>query len=93
MVDLLTIKLLLEKIGRSRGDERLLLISDLQERIWSNEDVDDISESLRDLAYSLNFYEPFEPDRDESLGYFDDTKLDELIVKASALVASALPGH
>jgi hypothetical protein len=75
----------LERIERSGGENRKIAIGELQEKIWDEEIADvEMSEFLSNLATDLNFYEPFEPDRTEDLGYYDDLKLDEM-VKAAKL--------
>ncbi len=81
MNDLDKIKTLLFKIQRAYGQERSIYIGQLQDMVWEDkppgdEDVNDI---LTDLAGDLNFYEPVEKDRDESLGYYDDERLDEIV--------------
>ncbi len=74
---------LLNKIDRTYASERSNTISQLQNKIWDEPKLQ--SEDLyflQDLAGDLNFYEPIEKDRDETLGYYDDKRLSELIAVA-----------
>ena len=75
------IKSLLNKIKRSYAAERFATIGELQEKIWDGPEIEneDFRYLLSDLASDLNFYEPVERDRDESLGYYGDEKLMQLI--------------
>jgi hypothetical protein len=70
---------LLQKIERTYAAERSETIGKLQCKIWDDPELQ--SEELyflQELAGDLNFYEPFEPDRDTALGYYDDERLLEL---------------
>ena len=77
-------KILLDKILRTYAGERSIAITELQDKIWDEKGVQDeeVMSMLTDLASDLNFYEPEERDRDESLGYYDDEKLNILVDKA-----------
>ena len=77
-------KILLDKILRTYAGERSIAIRELQDKIWDEKGVQDeeVMSMLTDLASDLNFYEPEERDRDESLGYYDDEKLNILVNKA-----------
>lgn len=72
---------LLNKLERTYAAERLATIHQLQNKIWDELEVEDeeLQSLFTDLASDLNFYEPVERDRDESLGYYGDEKLLELI--------------
>jgi hypothetical protein len=78
------IKFLLDKILRTYAEERSIVIRQLQDKIWDEPGVQDeeLMSMLTDLASDLNFYEPEERDRNESLGYYDDEKLNTLVNKA-----------
>jgi hypothetical protein len=64
-------KILLDKILRTYASERSIVIRQLQDKIWDEPGVqnEEVMSMLTDLASDLNFYEPEERDRDESLGY------------------------
>ena len=85
MIDALEIKKLLSKIQRSHGEERTASIGVLQDLIWNEEEFDNetLEEVLSNLAYDLNFYESETRDRDESLGYYGDQHLVEVIEAAN----------
>jgi len=86
------IKFLLDKILRTYAGERTIVIRQLQDKIWDEPGVQDeeLMSILTDLASDLNFYEPVERDRDESLGYYDDEKLNILVNKAIEKIDSYL---
>ena len=75
------IQALLNRIEFTYAAERLLIIHQLQEKIWDEPGVEneELHSLLDDLASDLNFYEPVERDRDESLGYYGDERLLGLI--------------
>ena len=82
---------LLNKIERTYASERSKTISELQNKIWDqpelqNEELD----FLQVLAGDLNFYEPVEKDRDAVLGYYDDDRLSELTGAALKKIESFL---
>jgi hypothetical protein len=66
-------KILTDKLDRKR------LISEFQELIWNDENANEI---LSELAYDLDFYEPNEEWRKESLNYYGDGRLEEVIKTA-----------
>ena len=80
MENLREIQALLNKLERTYAAERLATIHQLQNKIWDEPGVEneELRSLLEDLASDLNFYEPVERDRDESLGYYGDEKLLEL---------------
>ena len=80
METLREVQALLDKIERTYAGERLATIHQLQDKIWEEPGVEneELRSLLEDLASDLNFYEPVERDRDESLGYYGDEKLLEL---------------
>jgi len=70
------VSVLLQKIDRTYAAERSATILALQNKIWDDPALqDDDLYFLQDLTGDLNFYEPFEPDRDIALGYYDDDRL------------------
>lgn len=80
MEQLKEIAALLNKIERTYGAERSDTIGKLQDKILDDPKLQ--TEELcflQELAGDLNFYEPFEPDRDTALGYYGDEKLLEVI--------------
>jgi hypothetical protein len=81
MENLKEIQALLNRLERNYAAERLAIIHQLQNKIWDEPEVkDEELQSLpTDFASDLNFYEPVERDRDESLGYYGDERLLELI--------------
>lgn len=66
-------KILTEKLDRRR------LISEFQELIWNNENLNEI---LSELAYDLDFYEPNEEWRKEAPSYYGDDRL-EVVIKTA----------
>ena len=71
---------LLHKIERTYADERSKTIDELQDKILDDAELQTGElYFLQGLAGDLNFYEPFEPDRDTALGYYDDDRLLQLI--------------
>ncbi|MES2882163.1 MAG: hypothetical protein V4676_08450 [Bacteroidota bacterium] len=81
---LLNIQTLLAKIERSYAAQRAALITGVQNKIWDGPEIENenINYLLTTFAGDLNFYEPIERDRDESLGYYGDEKLLQLIKEA-----------
>jgi len=81
MENLKEIQALLNKLERTYAAERLATIHQLQNKIWDEPEVKDeeLQSLLTNFASDLNFYEPVERDRDESLGYYGDEKLLALI--------------
>jgi hypothetical protein len=70
---------LLQKIERTYGAERSKTIGQLQDKILDDPELQtDELYFLQELAGDLNFYEPYEPHRDVSLGYYGDDRLLEL---------------
>ena len=64
---------------------RSTLIKEFQERIWNGKDYEhdkNINEILSELAYDLDFYEPNEEWRKESLSYYGEDRLKEEIKSA-----------
>ena len=80
MEKLKEIQTLLNKLERTYAGERFATIHQLQDKIWDEPGVADeeLESLLADFASDLNFYEPIERYRDESLGYYGDEKLLEL---------------
>ena len=75
--------ILLHKIERTYASDRSETIGQLQNKIWDEPALQtEELYFLQDLAGDLNFYEPIEKDRDESLGYYDNEKLLELTAAA-----------
>lgn len=66
-------KILTDKLDRKQ------LISEFQELIWNDENANEI---LSELAYDLDFYEPNEEWRKESLSYYGDDRLEEVVKTA-----------
>jgi hypothetical protein len=82
---------LLQKIERTYSTERAETIGILQYKIWEEPELQtEELYFLQELAGDLNFYEPFEPDRDIALGYYDDDHLMEVINSALQKVEAAL---
>lgn len=74
---------MLTKMQRTYASERLKSITELQNKIWDEFDLQhEELYFLQDFAGDLNFYEPIEKDRDASLGYYDDHRLLELTATA-----------
>lgn len=77
------IVIMLTKMQRTYASERSKTITELQNKIWDEFDLQhEELYFLQDFAGDLNFYEPIEKDRDTSLGYYDDHKLLELTATA-----------
>lgn len=92
MKQLKEIETLLNKIERTYASERLETISQLQNKIWDEPELQDEElYFLQDLAGDLNFYEPVEKDRDAVSGYYDDDKLLELTGAALKKIKALLP--
>jgi len=82
---------LLNKIERTYASERSKTISELQNKIWDEPELQNEElYFLQDLAGDLNFYEPVERDRDAALGYYDDDRLLQLTGTASREIESFL---
>jgi hypothetical protein len=82
---------LLQKIERTYSTERAETIGMLQDKIWEEPELQtEELYFLQELAGDLNFYEPFEPDRDTALGYYDDEHLMEVISIALQKVEAVL---
>ena len=82
---------LLNKIERTYASERSKTISQLQNKIWDEPELqNEALYFLQDLAGDLNFYEPVEKDRDADLGYYDDGRLLELTGAALKKIESFL---
>ena len=81
MENLKAILALLNRLEFTYAPERLAIIHQLQDKIWDEPGVEneEVQSLLDDLASDLNFYEPVEEDRDESLGYYGDKRLFELV--------------
>lgn len=63
-------KILNDKLHREQ------LIKEFQDRIWNDENPNEI---LSELAYDLDFYEPNEELRKEDASYYGDERLEELL--------------
>ncbi|MCX2433425.1 hypothetical protein [Pedobacter sp. GR22-10] len=61
--------------------ERTELVKKFQNEIWDDESIQDekLNEILSELAYDLDFYEPNEEWEMESINYYGDKHLEELI--------------
>ena len=82
---------MLNKIERTYASERSKTIGELQNKIWDEPELQNEElYFLQDLAGDLNFYEPIEKDRDETLGYYDDDRLLELTATALKKIDSLL---
>ena len=94
MEKLREIRALLNRIEFVYAAERLSIIHQLQEKIWDEPgfENEELQSLFDDLAYDLNFYEPVEIDRDESLGYYGDEKLFKLIAAVQSK-AEAYPNN
>lgn len=64
-------KILTEKLNRK------LLIKQFQEQVWNNENG---NETLSELAYDLDFYEPDEILRKQDSVYYGDERLEKEII-------------
>ncbi|MEH3114031.1 hypothetical protein [Pedobacter terrae] len=68
------------------GEHRVkqMLIKKFQEEVWNDESIQDetLNEILSELAYDLDFYESNEEWRKESLSYYGDDRLEEVIKTA-----------
>ena len=85
---------LLQKIERTYAAERSETIGKLQDKIWNDPELQtDELYFLQELAGDLNFYEPFEPDRDITLGYYDQDRLLELTGAALKKMEELLAGN
>lgn len=60
------------------------LIKEFQDEVWNDESIQDetLNEILSQLAYDLDFYEPNEEWRKESLSYYGDDRLEEVVKSA-----------
>jgi len=60
------------------------LIKEFQDEVWNDESIQDetLNEILSQLAYDLDFYEPNEEWRKESLSYYGDERLEEVVKSA-----------
>ncbi|HET8574613.1 MAG TPA: hypothetical protein VFM02_00370 [Candidatus Paceibacterota bacterium] len=62
------------------AEEKDANIRIFQEIVWDdNDDDSELDEIVSQLAYDLDFYESNEESRLESLSYYDDTKLREIV--------------
>lgn len=83
VVQLKEVVTMLNKIVRTYASERSKTIGQLQNKIWDEPELQNEElYFLQDLAGDLNFYEPIEKDRDTTLGYYDDSRLLELMSAA-----------
>lgn len=91
MEQLKEIAALLNKIERTYAAERSEAIGKLQDKILDDPKLQtEELYFLQELAGDLNFYEPFEPDRDIALGYYDDDKLLEITGNALKKIEALL---
>ena len=88
MEKLRELQALLNRLEFTYGAERLAIINQLQNKIWDEPGVEneELQGLFDDLASDLNFYEPVEGDRDESLGYYGDEKFLKLIAALQAKI-------
>jgi hypothetical protein len=75
---------LLQSILEAEHPNRIKLIKVFQYEVWNDESIQnvDLNEILSELAYDLDFYEPNEEWRNESLSYYDDHRLEEVLKTA-----------
>ncbi|MBK9247774.1 MAG: hypothetical protein IPM69_06565 [Ignavibacteria bacterium] len=69
----------------SEKQNRKKLVFEFQESIWNDTHLqieEPLLENLSELAYDLDFYEPDENMRSESISYFDDNHLEQVIRQA-----------
>ncbi len=86
------VAIMLNKIKRTYASERLKTIGLLQDKIWDAPELQNEElYFLQDLAGDLNFYEPVEKDRDETLGYYGKSRLQELMAAAQEKIELLLP--
>jgi len=71
----------LNHILDAQNSERIELVKELQNEIWSDESIQDekLNEILSALAYDLDFYEPNEEWKKGSPNYYGDERLEELL--------------
>ena len=74
----------LQSILETEHTSRGKLINEFQDEVWNDESIQDktLSEILSELAYDLDFYEPNEEWRKESLSDYGDDKLEEIVKTA-----------
>jgi hypothetical protein len=83
--------IMLNKMERTYASERSKAITELQNKIWDEFDLQNEElYFLQDFAGDLNFYEPIEKDRDATLGYYDDHRLLELTATVSKKIEAFL---
>ena len=60
------------------------LIKEFQDEVWNDESIQNetLNEILSELAYDLDFYEPNEEWRKESLSYYGDDRLEKVVKTA-----------
>lgn len=74
----------LQKVLLVESQIKQKFIKELQNEIWNDESIQDqtLNEILSQLAYDLDFYEPNEEWRKESLSYYGDNRLEEVVKTA-----------
>ena len=72
---------LLHSILQAKYPNRIELIEEFQDIIWSDKNIQNelLNDILSELAYDLDFYEPREEWRKESPSYYGDCKLEKVI--------------
>ena len=74
----------LQSILEVQQPNRTKLIKEFQDEVWNDESIQDekLNEILSELAYDLDFYEPNEEWRKESISYYGDERLEKEIKSA-----------
>jgi hypothetical protein len=75
---------LLQSILETEYSNRAKFIKKFQNEVWNDESIQDevINETLSELAYDLDFYEPDEKWRKEDPCYYGDDKLEDVLKNA-----------
>jgi hypothetical protein len=78
------VRKLLVQAQSSRGDERHSHIKKVCDLIWDDETVQDdkLSDTLTDIAYTLEDYEPNPTWRKQDPSYYGDERLEQEIISA-----------
>jgi hypothetical protein len=81
---------LLSQILNSNNTRKNDLIREFQNEIWNNESVldEELSDILTSLAYDLDFYEPNENLKKESLSYFGEEILNKVLIESLKKISS-----
>ena len=79
------LKTLLDKILTSDRNDKMKYISKFQDLAWNDVTTikeDELNELLSSIAYDLDFYEPNEKYKTESLDYFGENRLESILKNA-----------